>query len=462
MALRIYNTLGREKQEFKPVHEGRVGMYFCGMTVQDRPHVGHMRAFITGDIIRRYLEFKGFQVSYLTNFTDIDDKIIARAHRENTDWRMIAERYINEYFQAADLMNIKRATHYPRATVHIQEIIEMVQAIIKNGHGYATPSGSVYFHVPSFPEYGKLSGKRIEDLVAGARVEPDPEKKHPADFALWKAWKEGEPYWYSPWGIGRPGWHIECSAMTTHYLGQPFDIHGGGTDLIFPHHENEIAQAEAAYGKKFVNYWVHNGPVRLKGEKMSKSTGLYFAVLDVLQHYNPNDLRLYLLKTHYRTPIDYSEERLNEAKAAWSNFQSFFDRLTEDLPQPDLNDPTMAMWIGRFEEAMDDDFNTPKALAVAFELLGEANRKFNQGDGSVPQLAAALKLMLDVLGFRVETAAKGLEGMVNDILQLIIEVRSELRKKREFDIADRIRDRLGALGVIIEDTPQGTKYRINR
>ncbi len=432
------------------------------MTVQDRPHVGHMRAFITGDIIRRYLEYKGFEVTYLTNFTDIDDKIIARAHRENTDWRMIADRYINEYFRAADLMNIKRATHYPRATIHVQEIIEMVEAILKNGHGYVTPSGSVYFHVPSFPEYGKLSGKKVEDLVAGARIEPDPEKKHPADFALWKAWKEAEPYWYSPWGKGRPGWHIECSAMTTHYLGQPFDIHGGGSDLIFPHHENEIAQAEAAYGKKFVNYWVHNGPVRLKGEKMSKSTGLFFAVLDVLETYDPNELRLYLLKTHYRTPIDYSFDRLNEAKAAWDNFRSFFERLPEELPEPNTSNPEMAKWLSRFEEAMDDDFNTPRALAVAFELLTEANRRLNQGDKMASELAAILKLMLDVLGFRVQSPATKVQDIVDDLLNLIIEVRSELRKQRNFQLADRIRDRLGALGVLLEDTPEGTKYRFNR
>ncbi len=459
MALKIYNTLGREKQPFMPVNEGRVGMYFCGMTVQDRPHVGHMRAFITGDIIRRYLEYKGFEVIYLTNFTDIDDKIIARAHREDTDWRMIADRYINEYFQVADAMNIKRATHYPRATIHVQEIIEMIQAILQNGHGYVTSNGSVYFHVPSFPEYGKLSGKKLEDLIAGARVEPDPEKKHPADFALWKAWKEGEPYWYSPWGIGRPGWHIECSAMTTHYLGQPFDIHGGGTDLIFPHHENEIAQAEAAYGKKFVNYWVHNGPVRLKGEKMSKSTGLYFAVLDVLQDYNPNELRLYLLKTHYRTPIDYSFERLNEAKSAWQNFSSFFGQLNE-LPEPDMSNPEVARWVKEFEKAMDDDFNTPKALAVAFELLAEARKKLNQGDKSASELAAALLIILKVLGFKAEKGAKKMEGIVDDLIQLLVEVRSELRKERNFALADKIRDRLGSLGVLLEDTPQGTRYRI--
>ncbi len=461
MALRIYNTLGREKQVFKPVHEGRVGMYFCGMTVQDRPHVGHMRACITGDIIRRYLEYKGFDVVYLTNFTDIDDKIIAKAHRENTDWRMIAERYIDEYFRVADLMNIKRATHYPRATVHIQEIIEMVLKIIENGHGYVTSSGSVYFHVPSFREYGKLSGKKLDDLIAGARVEPDPEKKHPADFALWKAWKEGEPYWYSPWGKGRPGWHIECSAMTTHYLGQPFDIHGGGTDLIFPHHENEIAQAEAAYGRKFVNFWVHNGPVRLKGEKMSKSTGLYFAVLDVLKDYSPNELRFYLLKTHYRTPIDYSFERLNEAKSAWQNFQSFFASLNDELPEPDLSNPEIGSWIARFEEAMDDDFNTPRALAVAFELLSDARKRLNNGDGAVTELAAVLQMMLSVLGFRIEASPSKLQGMVDDLIQLIIDVRSELRKERNFALADKIRDKLGSLGIILEDTPQGTKYRIS-
>ncbi len=460
MALRIYNTLTRTKEEFRPVREGRVGIYFCGMTVQDRPHVGHMRAFITGDIVRRYLEFKGYDVFYLTNFTDIDDKIIMKSKDEGIDWRMLAERNIEEFFKAANLMNLKPATHYPRATNHIQEIIEMVEAIMANGFAYES-NGNVYFEVEKFAGYGKLSGKKLKDLIAGARVEPDPNKRHPADFALWKAHKPGEPYWHSPWGKGRPGWHIECSAMSTHYLGQPFDIHGGGTDLIFPHHENEIAQAEAARGVKFVNFWIHNEMLNLKGEKMSKSTGLFFAIIDVLEHYDPNAVRLYLLKSHYRSPIDYSEERLNEAQSAWSNFVEFFSKLPKELPEINLSDPSLAKWVKAFEDAMDDDFNTPKALAVAFELLSEANRLFTAGDETFAAHAALLKMLLEVLGFRVETGAQALGQFVDDLLELIVEVRSELRKERRYDLADKIRDRLGSLGVLLEDTPKGTIWKLS-
>ena len=297
MQFRIYNTLTRKIEEFKPLKPNHVGIYMCGMTVQDRPHLGHIRTFLVGDTLRRYLEYLGFEVTYVQNFTDIDDKIIKKAQEENIDWRSLGQKYVDKYLKSAEKLNIKPATHYPRATQFIQEIIDIVKTLIQKGFAYEA-GGSVYFDVTKFPEYGKLSGKKIEELLEGARIEPDPNKRHPFDFALWKAYKEGEPYWYSPWGKGRPGWHIECSAMSTHFLGQPFDIHAGGQDLIFPHHEDEIAQSEAARGVKFVNYWMHTGSMQIRGEKMSKSTGLFFAIDDILGEYSPQAVRLFILQKH--------------------------------------------------------------------------------------------------------------------------------------------------------------------
>lgn len=454
MAIKIYNTLTKRKEVFKPIKEGQVGFYMCGMTVQDRPHVGHMRAFLTGDVIRRYLEYKGYKVNYVQNFTDIDDKIIERAKREGVDWRVIAERYIDEYIRNSDKLNIKRADVYPRAALHIQEIIEMVEMLLKRGFAYEA-QGSVYYNVSRFADYGKLSGKRIDELIAGARVIPEPGKRNPLDFALWKAKKEGEPYWHSPFGPGRPGWHIECSVMSTHYLGQPFDIHGGGEDLVFPHHENEIAQAEGARGVEFAKYWVHVGFVRLKGEKMSKSTGLFSPIEEVLERYKPDALRLYLLQTHYRSPIDFQEDLLKSAEQALEGFMRLFS-LVE--PEESLGeDEWLKEYVIKFEEAMDDDFNTPKALAVIFELLSETNNYLSKGEKERAKAGSTLiALLMKVLGFKMEIEKK---RDVEPLLQLLIEVRQKLREEKNYSLADKIRERLGSLGIVLEDTREGTIWR---
>ncbi len=449
MALRIYNTLKRDKEFFKPVKEGHVGIYFCGMTVQDRPHLGHMRAFVVGDAVRRFFEFSGYEVNYVQNFTDIDDKIIDKSIREGVDWRKIGERYIEEYFRASDMMNLKRATFYPRATQHIQEIIEIVSLLEKKGIAYER-EGNVYFDVTRFRGYGKLSGKKLEELVSGARVEPDPLKKNPFDFALWKAWKEGEPYWYSPWGKGRPGWHIECSAMSTHYLGQPFDIHGGGEDLIFPHHENEIAQAEAARDKPFVNYWLHVGYVKLAGEKMSKSTGRFTAIADLLERYDPNAIRLYLLQTHYRSPIEFSEENLTQAQRAWEKIEVFLSRF--ESAEPPSSEPPAS-----FIEAMEDDFNTPRALGALFEGIREANSSLDAGDRDrARSLYGEILVMLGVLGFKPREKT---EAAIDEIMDILLEVRKKLREEKNYAVADFIRNRLQEKGIILEDTPEGTRWR---
>lgn len=447
--LRLYNTLTRQVE---PVPAPRVRFYMCGMTVQDSPHMGHVRTFLMADVLRRTLRFLGYEVTYVQNFTDIDDKIIQRAHRENTDWRRVADRFILEYMDVARELNFLPADVHPRAALHVQEIIELTGRLLSLGVAYATPDG-VFFSVEKFPSYGKLSGKKLDDLIAGARVEPSPHKRNPLDFALWKARKEGEPYWHAPFGEGRPGWHIECSAMSTHYLGQPFEIHGGGTDLIFPHHENEIAQSEAALEKPFARLWFHVAMLQLSGEKMSKSTGLFFRAKDVLAHHPPAVVRLYLLQHHYRTPMDYTEEGLQAARKAWERVLRFVDELPE-LPEGPVEGEALAA----FEEALRDDLNTPRAVGVMFTTLDHAQRAFREGEQERGEaLARTLLTMLDVLGLSVTrpTVAASARALV----ELLVDVRAELRKARAFDLADRIRDRLRELGILLEDTPEGTRWR---
>jgi cysteinyl-tRNA synthetase len=408
-------------------------MYTCGMTVQDRPHMGHMRAYVTADVLRRYLEFSGLKVLMAQNFTDIDDRIIEKARAEASDYRLLAERYTNEYLEVADKLNIKRADIYPRATQHIQEIVELVERLVAKGAAYES-GGDVYFSVEKFPGYGKLSKKKLEDLIAGHRVALGELKHSPADFALWKAAKPGEPYWHSPWGKGRPGWHIECSAMAMHYLGETFDIHTGGEDLVFPHHENEIAQSEAATGRPFVRFWVHNAMVNLTGEKMSKSTKHFIAAKDILEKYSPQALRMYFLKAHYRTQIEFSEERLAEAEAAWTRIDNFLKRSTATGVHPDY-EPLRA--------ALDDDMNTPHALGLVFDAV-------SAGD------AARVRGYLEILGFRlspIETAAT----TDADEAQRLLAEREEARKAKNFKRADDIRVRLSEMGYTVEDTPRGAR-----
>jgi cysteinyl-tRNA synthetase len=383
MTLRVYDTMTRQKREFEPVHPGRAGMYVCGMTVQDKPHVGHIRAALAGDLMRRYLLHLGFDVTYVYNFTDVDDRIIERANREGLTFEAVSQRNIDAYLTFADLHNIMRATHYPRATQHIHEILDMIGTLVDKGYAYAA-GGDVYFEVRRKADYGKLSGRSVDDLLAGARIEVGEAKKDPLDFALWKGAKPGEPAWDSPWGRGRPGWHIECSAMSTKYLGEHFDIHGGGQDLIFPHHENELAQSEAATGKPFASFWTENGLVNLTGEKMSKSTGHLFFIEDIAREVDPEIVRYYLLSTHYRSPIEFSHERLAEAGVAYQRLRSPLER-TGAWSDGDGSTPGGALGEAvanadrLFHEAMDDDFNSAKAIGHLFDMSRDINRALDEG-----------------------------------------------------------------------------------
>lgn len=468
--MKIFNTLSGKKESFTPLEKGKVRFYLCGMTVQDRPHLGHMRAYIVGDVIRRYLEYKGYEVELIQNFTDIDDKVIEKARAESTDYRILAERYASEYLKYAEALNIKPATFYPRATQHIKEIIDLVEKLVGKGMAYETPNG-VYFEVRKSAGYGKLSGKRLEDVIPGSRVDIDTEKKDPLDFALWKKAKEGEPYWDSPWGRGRPGWHIECSAMSMHYLGETLDIHGGGEDLIFPHHENEIAQSESATGKPFVKYWVHNGLVVLKGEKMSKSTGHFFAIGDILEKYEPNVVRLYLLLTHYRKKIDYEEEGLWKAKQAYERIKNFYHLLhqytPEKVPITRSAEEEFLKFVQtthqRFEAAMDDDFNTPLALGSVFELVKSTNKFVSEGvkPETLLQALTTVESLLDVLGFRPIVEKSSHPSITSDLIELILQVREKLRKEGRYDLSDDIRNQLRELGILLEDRPNKTSWKLS-
>ncbi len=451
----IYNTLSGKKEEFISIRKNEVRMYFCGMTLQESPHIGHMRAAITADVLYRYLLYKGYKVIYIQNFTDIDDKVIEKAIEEHKDFREIANFYESEYKEASKRMNILPPTFMPRATQHIQEIIEIVQGLIEKDAAYEV-NGDVYFSVKKFNGYGKLSGKDIHKLISGARVAVDEKKQDPLDFALWKKAKEGEPYWFSPWGKGRPGWHIECSAMSMHYLGETFDIHGGGSDLIFPHHENEIAQSESFTGKQFAKFWVHNAMVNIKGEKMSKSLLNFIPVLSLLDEYSPNDLRMYLLKTHYRSPIDYSRETLNQAKNAMERIDTFLEKSSE---YPDEGNFSTESHIQKFIDVMEDDLNTPKAISVIFDLVREGNNAIEKGESEkIYPIQKTIKDLLNILGFQFGTKEKE-RDITENLIEYLIRLREEFRGKKEWDKADEIRDFLSQNGIILEDTPEKTIWR---
>lgn len=485
MGLKLHNTLSNKIEDFKAIKD-TVGIYTCGLTVQGPPHLGHIRAAIARDVLIRWLLHSGYKVIALENFTDIDDKIIEKQKELNTDWRIIAEENITKYMKACDKLNIKRADFYPRATQHIEEIIELVNKLIEKGFAYEK-SGDVYFKVRRFPDYGKLSKKNIDDLVSGARCAPTEHKEDPLDFALWKAAKSSEPYWISPWGKGRPGWHIECSAMSMHHLGETFDIHTGGEDLIFPHHENEIAQSECATGKKFARYWLHNGWVTLGGEKMAKSTGHYFLIEDILKDYRPNIIRLYLLKTQYRHQIEFSRERLDEAKAAYLRIQTYIHGFEN------LSETTEPLKLKEFTEAMNDDLNTPMALGIIFDLIKQGYEKDSL------DIAASVKYYLDILGFvqdepeqpldevmevlrdvkakikdeksgLLDSAAQDLWNQLESIkssneffpsiVNVLLGIRNQLRKEKEYGLADFIRERLAHKGIQILDKGDVSTFRV--
>lgn len=482
MGLKIYNTLTRKKEPFVPVNPGKIGMYVCGVTVYDMCHIGHARSVVLFDVIYRYLVKTGLDVNYIRNFTDIDDKIINRANQLGEDWKQLAERYVKEFHVDMDALGVKRPNIEPKATDHIQDIISLIAALIDTGHAYEA-NGDVMFSVTSFSTYGKLSGKKTEDLVSGARVEVDEKKKDPLDFALWKAAKIGEPFWNSPWGPGRPGWHIECSAMSMRYLGPTFDIHGGGADLTFPHHENEIAQSEAATGEPFAKYWIHNGFVNIRSEKMSKSLGNVLNIRDILKETHPETLRLFLLSSHYRSPLDFSDTSIKEASVGLERLYAALSSLEElersggeisSLPE-ELSNLEM-----RFREAMDDDFNTPKGLAIMFEASRAINRIHTESGGNkekIPSpdlLEKARKELLgwaqDVFGILNETSQDFLErarksgaielGISEDEIRELLDQRTEARKARNFKLADEIRDKLLSWGILIEDGPKGSIWRV--
>jgi cysteinyl-tRNA synthetase len=453
--LKIYNTLARDKQDFIPIEAGKVRMYVCGMTVYDYCHLGHARVLVVFDMVARWLRASGFDVTYVRNITDIDDKIIKRAAENNEPIEVLTGRFIQAMDEDSASLGVQRPEFEPRATQHVPDMVDMIVRLIANGHAYAGDNGDVYYDVRRFEGYGKLSGKSLEDLRAGERVDVDTYKRDPLDFVLWKAAKPGEPSWDSPWGAGRPGWHIECSVMSEHHLGEHFDIHGGGADLQFPHHENEIAQSEGVHGCTFVNYWMHNGFVRVDEEKMSKSLGNFFTIREVLKKYDPEVLRFFILRAHYRSPLNYSDQHLDEARQALTRLYTSLRGVPADVCETDWDAPHAA----RFKVAMDDDFNTPEAMAVLFELANEVNKS------GATSSATLLKSLAGILGLLQREPAVFLQGELQDgdytpeHIEQLIANRLTARKEKNFAEADRIRKELANNCILLEDTPQGTTWR---
>ncbi|WAX70854.1 cysteine--tRNA ligase [Gallibacterium anatis] len=456
--LKIFNTLKREKEIFTPIHPNQVGMYVCGVTVYDLCHIGHGRTFVSFDVIARYLRYLGYHLTYVRNITDVDDKIIKRALENHETCEHLVDRMVAEMYKDFDALNIQRPDFEPRATHHIPEIIALVQRLIDNGHAYVAQNGDVMFDVDSFPEYGKLSRQDLSQLQAGARVEINDIKKNPMDFVLWKMSKENEPSWQSPWGAGRPGWHIECSAMNCKQLGEHFDIHGGGSDLMFPHHENEIAQSCCAHGGAYVNYWLHSGMIMVDKEKMSKSLGNFFTIRDVLQHYDAESVRYFLLTAHYRSQLNYSEENLKLAHSA-------LERLYTALRGTDANAKAAGgeQFVEAFKAAMDDDFNTPGALSVLFDMARELNKLKAEQDPQTDAFAARLRELAGVLGLLYQDPETFLQAGIDDdetkTIETLIAQRNQARANKDWAAADAARDKLTAMGVVIEDGANGTTWR---
>lgn len=465
----IYNSMTRKKEEFKPIHDGKVGIYSCGPTVYDYFHIGNARPFITFDVLRRQLEREGYKVTFVQNFTDVDDKMIRRANEEGITVRELADRYIAAYYEDAKALGIRPATVHPKATEHIAEIIQLVEKLISNGHAYATSSGDVYYRVSSFPGYGKLSGQSVEDREMGAseRLDVETDKESPADFALWKAQKPGEPAWDSPWGKGRPGWHIECSAMSMKYLGDTFDIHCGGKDLLFPHHENEIAQSEGATGHPYVHYWMHNGFINIDNQKMSKSLNNFFTVRDIAKEYDLEVVRYFLLSAHYRSPINFSRDQIEAANASLNrlyNARNNLRFLLDAAPDRVLNDDESAFmerlkeYEKRFDAAMDDDLNTADALGAIFEMVKDANVTLTSTSAR-DAVQNALKSLMAVCGI-LGILSKEDNTVPADIQNMLSE-REEARKNHNWARSDELRDAIKAAGYTVEDTKQGQKVHRN-
>jgi cysteinyl-tRNA synthetase len=451
--LRIHNSLARQKQDFVPIEPGKVRMYVCGMTVYDYCHIGHARVMVVFDVIRRWLRATGFEVTYVRNITDIDDKIIKRAAENGESIFDLTARFIRFMEEDAAALGTEKPDVEPRATQHVPDMLRIIDLLMRNGLAYRADNGDVYYAVREFDGYGKLSGKSLEDLRAGERVDVDPAKRDPMDFVLWKAAKPGEPSWESPWGPGRPGWHIECSAMSEHFLGEQFDIHGGGQDLIFPHHENEIAQSEGAHGHAFVNYWVHNGFVRVDDEKMSKSLGNFFTVREVLARYDPEVVRFFIVRAHYRSPLNYSDQHLDDARAGLTRL---YTTLRDTPPAAVAIDWSNAS-AARFREAMDDDFNTAEAAAVLFDLASEVNRTHSPADaGLLKALAGLLGLLQREPSAFLQGATPSAAGLSAERIEALIAARAAARKSRQFAEADRVRKELETAGIVLEDKPDGT------
>ena len=452
--MKIFNTLTGRKEEFQPADPQTVSMYVCGVTPYASAHVGHGMSYVIFDVVHRYLEYRGYRVKHVQNFTDVDDKIIDRAARLGVPAAELAERHIDDFFREMDSLNIKRAHLYPRATEELPKIVDVIEGLVKQGYAYSS-DGDVYFRVRKDDDYGKLSHRTLEGMIAGARVQPGAGKEHPMDFALWKGAKEGEPQWPSPWGPGRPGWHIECSAMALHHLGETVDIHGGGQDLVFPHHENEIAQSESFTGRRpFVRVWMHNGLLHLGEEKMSKSLGNLVTVREALGRYGADALRLFFLGSHYRSPLTLSDHPLAAAERGAERLRTAASAVSADAGAPVEGGDYRA----RFIDAMDDDLNTPQAMAVLFDLAREINRGAAEGL-STDEAKTILRELADVLGLTFQARESTGLVEVSPFIDLLVETRTGLREAKQFALADSIRDRLAGLGVTLEDGPEGTRWK---
>ena len=465
--MKLFNSMSMQKEEFKPIEEGKVRMYACGPTVYNYIHVGNARPLIMFDVLRRYLEYRGYEVTFVQNFTDVDDKIIKRANEESISSKEVAEKYIGEYYKDVSGLGVREATIHPKATENIEQIINMVKTLMEKGYAYEV-NGDVYYRTTKFGGYGKLSHQPLEELQAGARIDVADIKENPMDFALWKAAKPDEPYWESPWGHGRPGWHIECSAMSNRYLGKTIDIHCGGQDLIFPHHENEIAQSEAANGCTFVNYWLHNGFISVDNKKMSKSLNNFFTVRDAAGAYGYDAIRMFMLMSHYRSPLNYSGEILVQAKSALerlSTARANLDFFAANGVEGEMTDAEKAFAEGldryrkRFCEVMDDDLNTADAVAVIFELVREINAAVSPASNPTRALAKACATVFDELSEVLGLPLAKPEEDIGAEVEKLIEARQAARKAKNYAESDRIRDELKAMGIVLEDTPQGVKWK---
>jgi len=468
--LTIYNTYAKKKEKFEPLNSNEVRMYMCGPTVYDYFHIGNARSFIMADVVRRYLEYRGYKVKFLMNLTDVDDKIIKKANEEKEDIDKVSEKYITAFFDDLKKLKIKKALLYPKATEHMADIIRMIEKLEDKGFAYNV-NGNVFYDVSHFPDYGNLSGKNIDDLISGARIEINDEKRNPLDFSLWKKAKKDEPYWESRWGKGRPGWHIECSAMSCKHLGEYFDIHAGGNDLIFPHHENEIAQSVAATGNRFVKYWMHFGFLNIEDEKMSKSLGNFFTARDVLKRYSAEAIRLFFAQAYYRGPLNFSDELLASAERGLAKIDNFKDTLSQELGKnhaggikPDLD---ISMYENKFVAAMDDDFNTAQSVAVIFDFIRDVNKVITENKNIEFDFFMNVKSFLEktavgilgIMNFETDSNFANME-LEHNLIQLLIELRNDAKKEKNYVLADKIRDQLSGVGIELKDSKEGTTFKI--